>query len=86
MNTQEHEKGAFSGHEPSRTPSSTGFHPWEVMVRRRWQLLSCLVLVCGVALAMTTLRKPTYEAVTRVEVVTREPLAGGLGLRRLLVG
>ncbi|MCP4712555.1 MAG: hypothetical protein GY869_28350 [Planctomycetes bacterium] len=40
--------------------------PFEVLARRRWQLMGCLLLVCGIAFAATALRKPMYESVSRV--------------------
>ena len=42
--------------------------PFEVLARRRWQLMGCLLLVCGIAFAATALRKPMYESVARVQV------------------
>jgi|GEM_PF-1065644 len=50
-------------------PGTLGiFHPWQILVRRRWQLFSCLLLVCGLAVAATVYRKPSYEAITRVQI------------------
>jgi polysaccharide biosynthesis transport protein len=48
-----------------------------VLVERRWQLLACLLAVCAVALAATTLRRPWFEAIARVEVVMDKPEIGG---------
>jgi len=42
--------------------------PFEVLARRRWQLMGCLLLVCGITFAATALRKPMYESVARVQV------------------
>jgi len=42
--------------------------PFEVLARRRWQLMGCLLLVCGIAFAATALRKPMYESVARVQL------------------
>ena len=52
--------------------------PLQTLVRRRWQLLGCLLLVSSLAFAATVLRKPSYEATARVQVVQGEPEASGL--------
>lgn len=66
--------------------SSSMFPLVRILVRRRWQLLACLLLVCTVAFAATAMREPKYEAVARVQVVMDQPrisglsgLSGGLG-------
>ncbi len=59
------------------------FRPFEVMMRRRWQLFSCLLLVCGIAFATTVMRKPKYQSTARVQVVMDQPQlgpGGGLGM------
>jgi len=62
----------------SGTTRSGEFRPWRVLVRRRWQLLGCLLLVCGVACAAAILRAPQYEGVARVQVVMDQPKISGL--------
>ncbi|MBN2375492.1 MAG: AAA family ATPase [Sedimentisphaerales bacterium] len=62
------------------------FRPFEVMMRRRWQLFSCLLLVCGVAFATTVMRKPKYQSTARVEVVTDQPQMGPGGSRGVFGG
>ncbi|KPK76291.1 MAG: hypothetical protein AMJ79_07185 [Phycisphaerae bacterium SM23_30] len=61
--------------------SAAAFSPLRVIMRRRWQLLSCLLLVCSVAFAATVLRRPMYEAAARVQVETprMNPAAAFLG-------
>lgn len=53
-------------------------HLLEVLVRRRWQLFGCLLLVCGIAFAATSLRRPKYEAAARVQVTKDQPQIGGM--------
>ncbi len=49
----------------------------QMLVRRRWQLLACLLLVCGTAISSTLMRKPKYESKARVQVVMDQPSIGG---------
>ena len=65
-NVSTHRPGDRAPTQPSNLPL---FAPFGILVRRRWQLLACLLLVCGVAFAATALRKQRYQAVARVEVV-----------------
>ena len=51
-----------------KTETVAILRPFEVLARRRWQLMGCLLLVCGIAFAATALRKPMYESVARVQV------------------
>ncbi|MCF7958605.1 MAG: hypothetical protein K9M57_09180, partial [Phycisphaerae bacterium] len=56
----------------ANTPSATlpvGFHPLHILVRRRWQLFSCLFLVACIALVSAFVYKPVYEAVAQVQVI-----------------
>ena len=55
-----------------------GFSPLRILVRRRWQLLACLLIVSSVAVASLFLSKPKYRAVAQVQVTGNNPAAGGL--------
>ncbi len=55
-----------------------GFNPLRILVRRRWQLLACLLIVSSVAVASLFLSKPKYLAVAQVQVTGNNPAAGGL--------
>jgi len=59
-------------------PDQSRFHPLEVLVRRRWQFLLCMLLVCVVTVAATKFRKVNYEAAARVEVTMHQPQLGGV--------
>ena len=54
------------------------FNPLGVLVRRRWQLFGCLLVVCGIAFAVTVMRKPKYQATARVQMVMDQPKMGGM--------
>ncbi len=55
-----------------------GFNPLQVLVRRRWQLLACLLIVSSVAVASLFLSGPRYRAVAQVQVTGNNPATGGL--------
>ena len=74
-NGSTHRPGDRAPAQPSPPPL---FAPFGILVRRRWQLLACLLLVCGVAFAATALRKQRYQAVARVEVVMDQPQISGI--------
>ena len=68
----------YPGDYPGNAQSFTLFPLLKVLVRRRWQLLACLLLVCSIAFAATALQKPRYEATARVHVVIDKPRIGNL--------
>ena len=70
--------GYYPGDYPGSAQSFTLFPLLQVLVRRRWQLLACLLLVCSIAFAATALQKPRYEATARVHVVMDKPRIGNL--------
>ena len=72
MNVQENSNHAAKS-QMLRPEPSYGFSPMRVLVRRRWQLLTCLLVVCTVAFTMTVLRQPKYQATCRVHVVMDQP-------------
>jgi len=55
-----------------------GFHPLRVLVRRRWQLFACLVIVGSIAFASLFLSQPKYRAVAQVHVTERGAQQGKL--------
>jgi uncharacterized protein involved in exopolysaccharide biosynthesis/Mrp family chromosome partitioning ATPase len=68
--------GAPNGQYPGSGEPFTPFPLLKVLVRRRWQLLACLLLVCSIAFAATTLRKPRYEATAQAQVIMDIPRIG----------
>ena len=81
MNRREHQndqKNVPTQHRNDTGPP--GFNPFKAIARRRWQLLACLLLVCGIALVATISRKMKYEAVSRVQITADSPQVGGLGM------
>jgi uncharacterized protein involved in exopolysaccharide biosynthesis/Mrp family chromosome partitioning ATPase len=53
-------------------------NPLRVLVKRRWQLFACLLLICGIAFAAVSLRQPKYRAATRVQLTKDKPQIGGM--------
>ena len=78
MDSHRQQSGAPWGEGPG-VMRPVEMRPWEVLVRRRWQLFACLLLVCGVAFATVVMRRPHYEAAARVQLVTDPPQLGGFG-------
>ncbi|MFC1783088.1 exopolysaccharide transport family protein [Planctomycetota bacterium] len=70
MNNLKHDRQASGKRAVSQKMEepAAASSPLRVLVRRRWQLLCCLLLVCTIAFAATVLRKPMYKAVARVQV------------------
>ncbi|MBN2211652.1 MAG: AAA family ATPase [Sedimentisphaerales bacterium] len=81
MNTQNHNVSNTSCYQTA--PPSSVFHPLDVLLRRRWQLLACLFVVAGLAFAATVLRNPQYEATARVQIVLDQPSIGGKSIASL---
>jgi uncharacterized protein involved in exopolysaccharide biosynthesis/Mrp family chromosome partitioning ATPase len=63
----------MTGYPKTGKEATGGFRPLQVLVRRRWQLMACLLLVCSAAFVTMFLRKPTFEAKSRVQVVMDQP-------------
>lgn len=49
-----------------------------ILIRRRFQLIACLLLVSSIAFVATTMRHPRYEATAQVQVVMDKPQIGAL--------
>ena len=79
MNVTGYENQMRGNQQPSEVPEGAlpAFHPLRVLVRRRWQLLACLLVVCSVAFAATTFREPKYEAVAKVHITNQGSASGG---------
>ncbi|MBI9017028.1 MAG: AAA family ATPase [Phycisphaerae bacterium] len=54
----------------NHTQSVGAFHPLQILVQRRWQLLACFLLVSCVALASLFITKPAYKATAQVKVTS----------------
>jgi len=48
-----------------------GFHPLQILVRRRWQLFACLLLVSSVAFVSLFFSKQKYRAAAQVQVFSQ---------------
>jgi len=79
MNAPDQNRWMNTEPNASSAPNAAGGipYPLRVLIERRWQLLACLLIVCGVAFAATTFRKPHYEAAARVQVVMDQPKITG---------
>ncbi len=77
-NEKQTNNGNGSGGRPVERAELLAFQPVRILVKRRWQLAGCLVLVCSLAFAATVLRKPKYEATAKVQVVMDQPQIGGI--------
>jgi uncharacterized protein involved in exopolysaccharide biosynthesis/Mrp family chromosome partitioning ATPase len=64
------------GSQPKWDPRNA--NPLRVLVKRRWQLFGCLLLISGIAFAAVSLRRPKYQAVTRVQMTKDQPQIGGM--------
>jgi uncharacterized protein involved in exopolysaccharide biosynthesis/Mrp family chromosome partitioning ATPase len=80
MNAKEKQKTKGNGCTEKQNAGAAilVFQPIRILVKRRWQLAACLLLVCSIAFAATVLRKPKYEATTKVQVVMDQPQMGGI--------
>lgn len=72
-----YEKESCTTNPTAADMAFASFHPLRVLIRRRWQLLACLLVVATIAFAATVLRKPLYEANARVQVVMDNPKISG---------
>jgi len=61
-----------------RPDKEYGFHPLQVLVKRRWQLFACLMIVGVVAFVSVFLSKPSYRAVAQVQVTQNDSQRGRL--------
>lgn len=77
-NEKQTNNGNGSGGKSVERAELLAFQPVRILVKRRWQLAGCLVLVCSLAFAATVLRKPKYEATAKVQVVMDQPQIGGI--------
>lgn len=64
-----------SGNSPEL---SSTFNPLQMLMKRRWQLFACLMIVCGIALGSVIFLTPKYKATSQVRIVTGKPQGGGL--------
>ena len=79
MNPMENNKiAAEEGNMPEMENQSRQFRPLDVLVRRRWQLLACLLLVCGIAFSAATLRQDSYEATVRLSISDEQSSVPGI--------
>ncbi|MBN1766151.1 MAG: hypothetical protein JW860_12895, partial [Sedimentisphaerales bacterium] len=58
-------------------PVPATLNPLQILVKRRWQLFACLLLVCSVAFASMFLTKLKYVAVAQVRVVADQSQQDG---------
>ena len=85
MNAQQNENRVQNRASEHRKPTvNEGFHPLEVLVRRRWQLFGCLMIVGAVAITSMLLSRPRYKATAQVQVGSDKPESGGGGLASLM--
>ncbi len=77
-NEKQTNNGNGSGGRSVERTELLALQPVRILVKRRWQLAGCLVLVCSLAFAATVLRKPKYEATAKVQVVMDQPQIGGI--------
>jgi len=78
MNAQKNNYGTQESPQVRMPDGQYDFHPLRVLVRRRWQLFACLLIVSSVAVASLFLSGPKYRAVAQVQVTGNNPATGGL--------
>lgn len=78
MNANQGHHGQQTGAPAASPPGREMFPVFRVLLRRRWQLFGCLLLVSSIAFVATALRQPRYEATARVQVVMDKPQIGNL--------
>lgn len=80
MNAKKDQKNVTELHsqtpQPKTDPRDT--NPLRVLVKRRWQLFGCLLLICGIAFAAVSLRQAKYQATTRVQMIKDQPQIGNV--------
>ena len=67
-----------TGEIPQTRSGQRTTNPLRVLVKRRWQLFGCLLLICGIAFAAVSLRRPKYQAITRVQMTKDQPRISGM--------
>ena len=80
MNARKNRKDVTDLNSETSQPKSgqRNSNPLRVLVRRRWQLFGCLLLISGIAFAAVSLRRPKYRAVTRVQMTKDQSQIGGM--------
>ncbi len=68
----------LNGETPQPKSDRHNPNPLRVLVKRRWQLFGCLLLICGIAFAAISLRRPKYRAITRVQLTKDQPRISGM--------
>jgi len=79
MNASQDNKNVINKNATAPNKQVSTNMPWPIrtLVRRRWQLLACMLVATSVAFAATILCKEQFEATARVQV-SSEPAAGGM--------
>ncbi len=66
-----------SEQQPDRQAGKSSGGIMDIMLRRRWQLIGCLVIVNALALASLYYSTPRFEAVSQIQIVSNEAQGSG---------
>jgi len=80
MSVKPNEKGKRDRGEMTSYPGETREvnTPLTVLMRHRWQLLTCLLIVCIVAFLATKFRQIKYESAARIQILSGPPKLSGI--------